>query len=308
VPKIRYRSIDFQRATLDVIEQAEAICRQYAAAGDDLTLRQLYYQFVARGLLANTQKNYKRLQSIVSDARLAGLIDWYHIVDRTRNLSSPWADDSPASAIELAANGYRLNRWVGQPTYMEVWVEKDALSGIVSRAADAYDVPWFACRGNVSQSEMWSAGRRLIDQCTEHDRSKILILHLGDHDPNGIDMTRDITDRLTEFMEDDAELLEVRRIALNIDQVRALNPPPNPVKLTDSRAAGYISRFGSECWELDALDPPTLRGLITREIEAEVNMGIRRDVLDQEERERELLTAASDRWPELVDILEGSNG
>jgi len=301
--KIRYRDIAFQPATLAIIERADQICADYAAAGYDLTLRQLFYQFVSRAWIENTHQAYKRLGSIVNDARLAGLIDWFHIVDRTRNLASPWADDSPSSAIDLAARGYRLDRWQGQRNYVEVWVEKDALSGVISRAANEWDAPWFACRGNVSQSEMWAAGRRLARQVRDHDRESIVILHLGDHDPNGIDMTRDIEARLREFMGDSDWALEVRRIALNMDQVRALNPPPNPVKLTDSRANGYIAQFGHESWELDALDPAALHDLITAELAREVEPGMRDEMLEREERERASLTEVSDRWTDVAAFL-----
>lgn len=298
-----YREINFRASTLEIIERARAICEEMAAAGYDLTLRQLFYQFVARGWLPNTQQNYKSLGGIINDARLAGLIDWDHIVDTTRNLRAPNAWGSPSQIIRAVANQYRIDRWVGQPTYVEVWVEKDALSSVISRAANEWDAPWFACRGNVSQSEMRAAGRRLVNQVRHDERDKILILHLGDHDPNGVDMTRDIEARLTEFMEGDSDRLEVRRIALNMGQVRTLNPPPNPVKLTDSRAEGYIRLFGRECWELDALPPATLHNLITTEIAGEVDMDMREERFEIEQRERGLLASAARRWPELEAML-----
>ena len=143
--------------------------------------------------------------------------------------------------------------------------EKDALSEVVQKAAEPWDVTWFACRGYVSQSAMWRAAQRF-----EADGRDGVIIHLGDHDPSGIDMTRDIEDRMCVTF---GANLEVRRIALNMDQVREFNPPPNPTKLTDSRSAAYVAKYGQESWELDALDPALLMGLIENEIADLTDLG-----------------------------------
>lgn len=303
--KIKYEDLNFKPDTLAVIEQAEAICREYEAQGYELTLRQLYYQFVARGLIPNTDKSYKRLGSIVDNGRMAGMIDWKHIVDRTRNLrgTSHWTD--PSSIIEASADSFRLDKWVDQDTRIEVWVEKEALAGVIQRAADQWDVNWFSCRGYVSQSEMWAAGRR--HRLYRQRGQRVLVLHLGDHDPSGIDMSRDIEARLRTFGEFGGaryDGLEVRRIALTMDQVRQYDPPPNPAKTTDSRFDAYIQEYGDESWELDALDPATLARLIDNEIDGEVDHGRYRDMTQQEERHRELLGLAADHWTEIVSYLE----
>ena len=109
---------------------------------------------------------------------------------------------------------------------------------------------------------MWNASQRLLQYFDEGQR--ITIIHLGDHDPSGIDMTRDIQDRLDLFM--GRESVDVDRIALNMDQVEHYGPPPNPTKITDSRAAGYIKNFGNKSWELDALEPAVLESLIDEKI------------------------------------------
>lgn len=259
MPKIKYQEIKLSAPKLAVIAQANAIIAEYAAQGFDLTLRQLYYQFVARDLIPNRLQEYKRLGDIVNDGRLAGLIDWEAIVDRTRHLRSLAHWDGPNDIVEGASQQFRVDKWLTQPHRVEVWIEKDALVGVIAGVCDQLDVPYFSCRGYTSQSEMWSAARRLK---AYRDQTPI-ILHFGDHDPSGVDMTRDITDRLEMFMGG----LEVKRLALNFDQVQEHNPPPNPAKLTDSRCGAYIKRFGDESWELDALDPATLAGLIRDEIE-----------------------------------------
>jgi hypothetical protein len=141
-----------------------------------------------------------------------------------------------------------------------------------------------------------------------HER--VVVLHLGDHDPSGLDMSRDIRERLQLFASGhlgwtDAQRIEVRRIALNFDQVEEYDPPPNPAKLTDSRGAGYVAEHGYESWELDALEPRVLAGLIDEAIADVVDMDLLEERRGDQERERERLQAVSDQWDEVVDLLEG---
>lgn len=301
MPKIEYVPKVFTSAHLDIIATADRICRDYANQGFDLTLRQLYYQFVARGHIANKQTEYKRLGSIINDARLAGLLDWNYIVDRTRNVRRLAHWDDPADVIASAAYGYRTDRWANQPHRVEVWIEKDALVGVIAGVCERNDIPYFSCRGYTSQSELWGAAQRMrrYDLAGQDP----VVLHLGDHDhdPSGVDMTRDIRERLNLF----GAHVQVVRIALNMDQIRQYNPPPNPAKLTDSRASGYIREHGRSSWELDALDPATLDRLIEDEIWAYRDADLWTAATTAMERERELLTAVSDRWDEVRDLVGG---
>jgi hypothetical protein len=276
-----FKNINFKPATQKVVDDANTIIAQYQAQGFTLTLRQLYYQFVARGLIANKQTEYKRLGSIVDDGRMSGQIDWDAIEDRTRHLRNYTMFASPAEAVRDAAKNYLENLWDDQPVYLEVWIEKDALLGVIEPACGRWRIPHFACRGYASQSEMYRAGERLRDRVDREQR--VVILHLGDHDPSGIDMTRDNRDRLHMFATGEAfsdgdgpdpfyaNAIEIRRIALNMSQVRQYNPPPNPAKMTDIRAAGYVAQHGTSSWELDALDPAVIDKLIDDEVQAEVD-------------------------------------
>jgi hypothetical protein len=288
----------FSAASMDIIAKAVQICQSYAAQGYDLTLRQLYYQFVARDWIANKQSEYKRLGSVINDARLAGLLDWNYIVDRTRNLQSLASWGSPESIIDAVASQYRTDRWADQPERVEVWIEKDALIGVISGVCERNQVDYFSCRGYTSQSEVWGAAQRLIGY--NDAGQQVTVIHLGDHDPSGIDMTRDIDDRLFTF----GANVEIKRIALNMDQVEAYGPPPNPAKLTDSRAAGYIDRFGDDSWELDALDPATLDTLIEDEIFRHRDVGQWDSSTRSMEREKELLAAVSNRWDEVAALVD----
>ena len=262
--RIAYETWRPSRASQWMVDAANQICAEYARQGYDLTLRQLYYQFVSRypDVVPNTQRSYKNLGTVIDKARRAGLLDWDYIVDRTRNLMGYTTYEDPADFLTAMTTRYHTDVWADQPYRVEVWVEKEALSGVVGRAASSRNVDYFSCRGYVSQSELHTAARRLARY--EDTGQTPVVIYLGDHDPSGIDMTRDISTRLALFGAD----VEVRRIALNADQIRVYNPPPNPAKLTDSRATTYIHDHGTLSWELDALDPGVLARLITQEIDA----------------------------------------
>lgn len=304
--KICYVPKRFNDEHLAIIDTAESICDQYQEEKLDLTLRQLYYRFVAQGLIPNTEQSYKRLGSIINDARLAGLIDWEHLKDRGREAhETGWFGHIPPELAEIVAKArfrFAVDLWEGQARRVEIWVEKQALEQVVERAANAFRVPFFACKGYVSQSEMWAAGQRMVEYL-DHGYDP-LIVHLGDHDPSGIDMSRDIEDRLTMFAE---RPIEVRRIALNMDQIEELQPPPQPAKVTDSRHADYRERFGDESWELDALEPTKLIDLITAELEVEVDPAAWNEQVAREREGRDRIQEVADRWSEVEQFLKGAS-
>lgn len=288
--KICYVEKKFKNSSLELINTAQSIVTEYQRQGFSLTLRQLYYQFVSRDIIANKQTEYKRLGSIINDARLAGLIDWSAIEDRTRNLRQVSTWSSPNSIIDSAASGYKIDLWETQDNYVEVWIEKDALVGVIEPTCNEWRVPFFACRGYSSQSEQWEAGQRLSSRI--NDGKKVTVIHLGDHDPSGIDMTRDNEERLRMFINahtDDGDMFSVERVALNMDQVRKYKPPPNPAKMTDSRFGGYAALHGNKSWELDALEPKVIAKLIEDLIVENVDADQWADDLAVEERQRDKL-------------------
>jgi hypothetical protein len=299
--RILYQPKEFGADALAIIDTAINICADYRRQGYDLTLRQLYYQFVSRDMLPNQQKSYKKLGSIISDARLAGMLDWDYITDRTRNVRGDLSghNESPEQLIQRSAEQYFEDLWEAQGVRIEVWVEKEALAGIISRAAFSYRCASFACKGYVSQSEMWAAGQRIVGYLDEG--KEVIILHLGDHDPSGIDMTRDITDRLSLFSRSS---VDVRRIALNRDQIDLYNPPPNPAKVTDSRSAGYISAYGNQSWELDALEPSVLDSLVKDTIWGELDVATWRASSAHEQEIRNDVVHVANRWGDIQDYLQ----
>jgi hypothetical protein len=296
--KIAYQTKNFKPDSLELINQANKIISEYQYKGYELTLRQVYYQLVARGVIPNNERSYKNLGNLISDARMTGLIDWLAIIDRTRNLQHNAHWTTPADIIDAAARQFAFDKWEDQDTYLEVWVEKDALIGIVGQSCRKLDVPHFSCRGYVSQSEMWSAAQRMKNASRGKD---IVIIHLGDHDPSGKDMSRDIVDRMRVFGIDS---LEFKRIALNMDQIEQYNPPPNPTKLTDSRATGYIEQYGHECWELDALKPEIIDDLITRTVSLYCDQERFKKAKERERNTKKILETVSDKWSEIEEIYK----
>lgn len=268
--KEQFITKNFGAPALRMLEQINAILDDYRRQGFDLSLRQLYYQLVSRNIVPNTEKSYKNVGSLVSDARLAGFIDWDMIKDRGREMvqNPHWED--PKDFVESVAPQYRFSLWRDQPCYVEVMVEKQALEGVLEPVCRELDVPFTANKGYSSSSTMYEASKRFLRKLEAGIECHVV--YLGDHDPSGIDMTRDVEERLDLFCKtslyrsedvgNGEPVVQVHRAALNIDQVRKLNPPENPAKLTDSRADGYVRKFGMSSWELDAIEPRALAKLV----------------------------------------------
>ncbi len=296
MPKIKYKKINLNTHSRYLLDKCQNIIEEYQGKGFTLTLRQLYYQLVSKILIPNEVKAYKALVVLISKARLGGFIDWNAIEDRTRFIRSLAHWNSPLDIITATAGQYRRDKWEWQKYHPEIWIEKDALIGVIEPICNKYDVPYFSCRGYSSLSEMWRAGLRSLDAMANTSYPKYpVIIHLGDHDPSGLDMTRDIQDRMNLFT---GGIVKVVRIALNMDQIHRAKPsiPPNPAKITDSRAPEYIKKFGNDSWELDALPPDTLMTLVEKEVKKYQNMDMWRSTERRERKERTLLANIVDKW------------
>lgn len=288
----------FGADALEMIATINGILAEYSEQGYDLSLRQLYYQLVSRNIVPNTERSYKNVGNLVSDARLAGRIDWDMIKDRGREMVANPHWDNPAKFMENVAPQYRFDLWADQPAYVEVMVEKQALEGVLEPVCRELDVPFTANKGYSSSSAMYEASKRFLARAEEG--KQLYVVYLGDHDPSGIDMSRDVGDRLELFLSTSLGLhhneetdLIVKRVALNMDQVRTLNPPENPAKITDSRAAGYISRFGHSSWELDAIEPRQLASLVRSAVRSVMDVPLfTKNQKEQEKGRKELLKFA----------------
>jgi len=258
--KQRFESFNMTQNTMELLNTINGVIENYKKQGYILTLRQLYYQLVSKAIIVNSDKEYKKLSDILVKGRMSGIVDWSAIEDRTRRPRLSYAVDDIADAIDDTIRQYKLDRLGNQKCYIEVWCEKDAISNILKRTTDKYHVRLMINKGYSSASAMYEASLRF----KQNGRNKKkMLLYLGDHDPSGLDMIRDIGDRLSTFgVRLDTEDGYPQHLGITREQVEEFNPPPNPAKITDPRADWYIAEHGDTSWEVDALDPSTLNGLV----------------------------------------------
>jgi hypothetical protein len=252
-------------------------------------LRQLFYQFVIRNVIENSEKAYTNLGNLMVNARMAGMSDWDALEDRIRIPRLPTEFDSPQDLIDAAINSFRLPRWKGQDWYIELWCEKDALSNILASMARKYHITLMVNRGFGSASSLHETADRFIAQEEAEHKA---ILYLGDFDPSGEDMVRDLRKRLSVFGAD----LTIEKIALTFDQVKQHNLVPNPVKKSDSRARAFIEKYGESSWEVDALPPDVLHQLVEEAILKVLDMDKYNKVIEQEDADKELLEEMKDKF------------
>lgn len=300
----RFRSIRFNKESLSLINTCDDVIENYQAQGLRLTLRQLYYQLVTVNAIPNNPTAYKNLASLVTSARMAGRLDWDAIEDRGRQPRSVSEFNGLRELMDAAFASYRLPRWKGQANYIELWVEKEALAGVLQPLAREHHVTLMVNKGYSSASAMYASSKRILEAChatleseaEEDEKGNIIyppthnfddeqpvILYLGDHDPSGEDMVRDIHDRLVELGVNE---IDVRKVALTTEQVKEYNPPPNPAKITDPRARKYIEKHGPVSWEVDALPPAELARIIRKTFGRYIHQPTMNKIKMQEEEDK----------------------
>jgi hypothetical protein len=287
--KEQFREIRMNKANSERLVLINSIIEEYAEQGYTLTLRQLYYQLVSKNIIANKEREYKNLGTLLVKGRMAGIVDWENIEDRIRVPFIPYYVSGITNAIDDTIDQYRLDRMKNQDVYIELWVEKDAISGVMKRITSHYHINLMVNRGYSSASAMYDAYNRLQNKAEQG--KEIVILYLGDHDPSGLDMIRDIKKRLTEFGAEP----EVKHIAITTEQVREYKPPPNPAKLTDSRSGWYISKYGRSSWEVDALKPEILNKLVREAIEELIDIDRFKEMLEKEKKDKDDLKDFRDK-------------
>lgn len=271
----------------ELLGNIQRIVTTYMTKNIMLTNRQLYYQLVAEGRIPNALEIYKRICKFITDARYAGLIDWEAIEDRGRVATMPSEWGNVNELIRSAVHSYRLPRWKDQHYYVELYCEKEAMASVLKPIADKYHIYFGSNKGYSSASAVYNVAQRVKEQLEED--KKVIILYLGDHDPSGLDMIRDIRDRIEEFVSEGSEYIEpnfeVIQIALTMEQIKKYNPPPNPAKITDPRAKGYIIKYGKVSWELDSLKPEILIDMAEQKITEYLDMDKYNNIMRQETKE-----------------------
>ena len=252
------------------------------------SVRAVFYQASVLGIVSKDEPGYRRVQQDLVRLRQAGAIPFGWIVDGTRWIRKPTSYGGLAEALEHTAESYRKALWRGAPAYCEIWLEKDALSGTIYPVTGRYDVPLMVARGYASLSFLHAAAEAIAA-----DARPVVILHLGDFDPSGVDAGRTIEHTLRKYAPQ-ADIT-FRRLAVNEDQIERYGLPTRPTKETDSRARRWGQRASVE---LDAMDPNVLRALVQAEIEALLPAD-ELEVLEQAEAsERDLLQAIAQNYAE----------
>ncbi len=340
----------------EVVQHIRQIVKEYSDEGYVLTLRQLHYQFVKSNWIVNHDTAYKKLGSILDDCRYGGIIDWDAIEDRGRVPYLPFFVNNVEEGLQVILDQYRVNRQDEQENCIELWTEKDALSGILRRTTEKYHINLVVNKGYTSSSAIYNAYERVIENIAKD--KKFIILYFGDHDPSGLDMVRDIehrlmlfltqgnklqrsmNDKIEEWWEENGygvytlldyelvsekcvrrlmdgdgtekdekewdigklrfyiqekELFKVVPIGLTMEQIKTFDLPPNPTKITDSRADKYVKKFGKTCWEVDALNPKTLTEIVERHIKKNINMNVFKEQLERENKDKATLKSFIDK-------------
>lgn len=262
-----------------LIKNIDNIINSYRDAGMKITVRQVYYQCVSKNLIPNNANQYNKIVDLVADGRLHGLIDWAAIEDRTRYTRENAHWDSPEEIIQNALEAYKIDTRKTQPVYLEAWIEKDSLVSILEDTCRRLDVPCFSCRGNPSITALHEASYRFI----EHQNQHCIILYAGDHDPSGLNIPAVIQERFYDFGVD----VDLRRIGITLAQIKELELPPFPAKITDGNYKKYVMTTGlKDSWELDALPPETLSELFRKNILELTDLDLWRKELDRQKQDK----------------------
>ena len=300
--KLCLKEHNFYRKQRELVAECDAICTLYAQKGYTLTIRQLYYQLVSRNRIENTEREYKNLIQVMVDARYAGLIDWQHITDRVRVLKNDYSRhfENPEDAINYHAEYFSIDLWKDQDRRPEVWIEKDALIEVAANACVPLGVPYIAVKAYNSASELWQSRKRFLQY--RRDGKDPVILHLGDHDSTGDDCSRLLQERM-ELMT--GRPIELRRIALNRDQIEKYKLPPQAGKTTDPRFKGYVAKHGtSHVWELDALGPDVIESIIDGALRDYMDEDLHDEALAEQSGYQDQMRGVSDNWDEVQELIK----
>lgn len=237
-----------------------------------LTLRQIYYQMVGKAFIRNNLSQYTMMSNLLKQARIDGYVNWEDMEDRGRVYHdlTGWenSDDFIESEQKYFLRGYKRDLIQTQGKYIEIWIEKDALSSIFIKVARNYTIPVVVCRGFSSISFLNNFKERLSFQ---GDKEAVM-LYFGDFDPSGMAMLTAMETTLRDEL--DVSNVRFKRVALLEEDITKYKLPNNPdaLKETDSRAKKHLEVFGALAVELDALSPDVLEEKIKFAIEEEIDI------------------------------------
>ena len=263
-----------------VLDAATIVIESARSDGYRFTLRRVYYELVSRNIIPNKESSYRSLSALLNNARWAGYIPMTALDDLGRVVQIPTTWESPSEILTATANGYQTDLWRNATRRVEVWAEKAAVQSIVQPVADQYGVPFLTMRGYSSLTAIAEANERCDRNTT--------VIYVGDHDPSGQDMDRDLQDRLNMI----GAWATLERVALTRQQIDQYQLPPQPTKGTDPRARGYSD---DESWELDALPANVLSQIVEDRIRNYLPDDYD-DLAEQDEDARTEMRRFAERW------------
>ena len=278
--KLVYKSsLTRRRRSREDIEKLRDSLVSIVANNYPATVRQIFYLAVGAGLVEKTENQYKNtVCRLLADLRREGRIPWFHLVDFTRTMRKPRSYNGLADLLEDTARFYRRDLWRGLDCRVEVWTEKETLTGALYEETSTFDVPLMPTRGYPSLSFLYAAAEEIA-----YINKRTFIYYFGDHDPSGVDIPRMVEDGLRDF----APGVDIRfeRLAILPDQIDAWALPTRPTKQTDSRS----KKFKGDSVECDSIRPATLRQLCREAIERHISLQTLKDLKFVEDEERGML-------------------
>ena len=266
-----------QKQSLELLEQVQKIISSYDFA---LTLRQIYYQLVAKQIIPNEQRYYKKLSRLCVTGRDEGILPEEGFADRLREVDklSSWLDLN--NFMQTVKRSYRKDKWQNQDSYLEIWTEKDALRSVLTEITYQYDVALMVARGQLSRTAIYETANRYEVK----NSKKCLLYYAGDFDPSGLSIYDSIKKRLINF----GVFIDFERIALTKEQIKKYQLPSDPAKKSDPNYSKFVDIYGSDMVvELDSLPPDVLRKIIENCILKNIDHNLLAQV-QEEERDEEI--------------------
>jgi hypothetical protein len=272
------------RATKAEVTERRAALLDIIEAGQPMTVRQVFYQATVHDLVEKSESGYTKVQIDLTKMRRSGALPYSWLADNTRWQRKPRTYYSVEHALQATADFYRKNLWANADSYVEIWLEKDALSGVIYPVTSMYDVPLMVARGYASLSFLHSAAEAINELMVP-----AYIYHFGDYDPSGVNAGEKIEQTLRELAPE--ALIYFERVAVTPQQIEQWDLPTRPTKMSDRRAQRFGSRISVE---LDAIDPNTLRDLVRQTIEQHLPADQFEILKAAEESEREVISRLVD--------------
>ena len=273
--------------SLHLLTQIQKIIDDYDFA---ITLRQLFYQLVAKQIIPNQQKYYTKLSRLCVAGRDQGMLPEKAFADRLRQVDKPSSWIDLADFMDTVRQAYRKDVWQKQHCYIEIWTEKDALRGVIAPVTHSSNVSLLVVRGQVSRTAIYESYKRFVQQIKK--KKQCYLFYFGDFDPSGMSIYSSLVERLQNFGkygDEYGQEINFQRVALTANQISIHSLPQDPAKQSDPNYKKFVVEYGDNVVELDSLPPDALRNLINKCIVQKIDFEILNQIKEIEKNEQAVL-------------------